>query len=139
LPAFDLADVKGKRWSLADLKGKVVFVNIWATWCGPCRMELPLFQKLYDRLKDRKDVVALTFNIDENPGVIEPFLKQNAFTFPVLPALAYVQNFFTVTSIPRSWIVTADGTLREERVGFDGDPDKWVDDAIKEIEKAKSN
>jgi thiol-disulfide isomerase/thioredoxin len=137
LPAFELADLKGAKWSLADLKGKIAFVNVWATWCGPCRNELPHLQKLYDRLKDRKDVVLLSLNVDSNAGLIEPFMKDHAFTFPVVPAEAYVEDFLPYLSIPRNWIVTPDGTLSLEAIGFGGDGDKWVDEAIKEIEKAK--
>jgi len=137
LPNFDLPDITGKKWTLADLKGKVAFVNVWATWCGPCRQELPHLQKLYDRLKDRKDVVLFTMNVDDNTNVIAPFLKDHAFTFPVLPAASYVFDFLQMISIPRNWIVAGDGTLSAELVGFGGDGDKWVDEAVKQIETAK--
>ena len=139
LPPFDLPDINGKKWSLAGLKGKVAFVNVWATWCGPCRMELPHLQKLYDRLKDRKDVVVFSLNVDENPGLIEPFLKENSFTFPVVPAFAYVEDFLKLLSIPRNWILTPDGALKTEEIGFGGDGDKWVNEAVDQIDKAKAN
>jgi thiol-disulfide isomerase/thioredoxin len=139
LPPFELADLKGAKWNLASLKGKVAFVNVWATWCGPCQMELPHLQKLYDRLKNRKDVLVLTLNVDNDKDLIEPFVKEHAFTFPVVPAEAYVQDFLKSISIPRNWIVTSDGTLSVEEVGFGGDGDKWVDEAVKEIEKRLKN
>jgi thiol-disulfide isomerase/thioredoxin len=139
LPPFELADLKGGKWSLASLKGKVAFLNVWATWCGPCQMELPHLQKLYDRMKDRKDVLVLTLNVDNDKELIEPFVKEHAFTFPVVPAEEYVQDFLKTISIPRNWIVTSDGTLSVEEVGFGGDGDKWVDEAVKEIEKKLSH
>ena len=70
LPEFELSDLDGRKWSLADLKGKVAFINLWATWCGPCRAELPYVQKLREQLKDRKDVVVLTLNIDAIRGIL---------------------------------------------------------------------
>src|SRR5262249_38310034 len=63
LPEFALADLQGKKWQLADLKGKVAFINFWATWCGPCKQELPYVQKLHEQMKENRDVVILTFNI----------------------------------------------------------------------------
>jgi thiol-disulfide isomerase/thioredoxin/tetratricopeptide (TPR) repeat protein len=137
LPPFELSDLKGAKWNLASLKGKVAFVNVWATWCGPCQMELPHLQKLYDRMKDSKDVLVLTLNVDHDTDLIEPFVKDHKFTFPVVPAEDYIQDFLKTISIPRNWIVTPSGTLSVEEVGFGGDGDKWVDEAVKEIEKAK--
>ena len=84
---FALADLEGRTWRLADLKGRVTFVNVWATSCGPCRAELPYVEKLYQQMKGGQDVLVLTLNTDENPALIEPFLRQNKYTFPVLPAL----------------------------------------------------
>ena len=63
LAEFELTDLDGRKWSTADLKGKVALINLWATWCGPCREELPYVQKLREKMKDRKDVVIL--EVDE--------------------------------------------------------------------------
>jgi hypothetical protein len=76
VPDFALTDLSGRKWTQNDLKGKVTIVNIWATWCGPCIAELPYVQKVQNSIKNRKDVQVITLNIDENPGLIEPFLKQ---------------------------------------------------------------
>ena len=65
MPDFELVDLQGRTWRLADLKGKTAFVNVWATWCAPCRKEMPHLQRLYDRVKGRPDVVLLTMNVDE--------------------------------------------------------------------------
>ena len=58
--------------------------TVWATWCGPCRDELPSVQKLYDLVKNRSDIQVITFNADQDPGLVEPFLAANHFSFPVL-------------------------------------------------------
>src|ERR1039458_86853 len=65
LPDFQISDAEGKTWRWADLKGKVTLVNLWATWCGPCRNELPYLQKLFNKVRERKDLAVITLNTDE--------------------------------------------------------------------------
>jgi thiol-disulfide isomerase/thioredoxin len=136
LPDFDLSDLQGRKWSLADLKGKVVLVNLWATWCGPCRQELPYVQKLRDQLKDRKDVLVLTLNIDQEVGMIEPFMKENKYSFPVLLGQTYAEGQ-GVNSIPRNWVVSFDGKVIYEGIGFGNDGEEWIKKATQMIEKVK--
>jgi len=137
LPEFAISDAEGKTWHLADLKGKVALVNLWATWCGPCQEELPHLQKLYEKVRERKDLVVLTLNTDDNPGLILPFLKEKGYTFPVLPAAAYVNKLVPELSIPRNWIIDADGVMRQEVIGFGRASEKWVDEMIAVMEKAR--
>ena len=137
LPDFQISDAEGKTWRLADLKGKVTLVNLWATWCGPCRNELPYLQKLFNKVRERKDLVVITLNTDDNPGLILPFLTENKYTFPVLPASGYVAKLVPELSIPRNWIVDADGVLKMERIGFGNGDDKWVDEMVGVMEKAR--
>ena len=85
IPSFELSDLSGKTWTLKDLAGKAILINVWATWCGPCEAELPHVQKLYDQVKNRSDIQILTFSIDGNIGDIAPYLKAHGYTFPVLP------------------------------------------------------
>lgn len=118
LPDFSLPDMDGKVWKLAALRGKAVLINVWATWCGPCRKEHVEFQALYERLKDRKDVAVLSFNVDENPGVIEPYMKQNHYTFPVIPATSIVSAVAPQVILPRNWFIDPKGNLLWEQVGF---------------------
>ena len=139
LPDFEMSDAEGKTWRLADLKGKVTLINLWATWCGPCRAELPYLQKLFNKVQERKDLVVLTLNTDDNLGLILPFLQDNQYTFPVLAAAGYVHKLVPQLSIPRNWIVDAHGVLRSERVGFGSGDDRWVDDMIAVMEKARQD
>lgn len=136
LPEFELTDLEGRKWSAADLKGKVAFINFWATWCGPCRLELPYVQKLRERLKDKKDVVVLTLNIDEEIGVVEPFMKENKYKFPVLLGQSYADSQ-GVNSIPRNWVVSFDGKIVFEGIGFGNDGEEWMKKAAEAIEKVK--
>jgi len=136
LPQFDLTDLDGRKWSLDDLKGKVAFINLWATWCGPCRAELPYVQKLRDQLKDRKDVLVLTLNIDEEVGMVQPFMKENKYTFPVILGHEYADGQ-GVNSIPRNWVVSFDGKVMFEGIGFGNDGEEWMKRARQIIEKVK--
>ncbi|MBO0857835.1 MAG: redoxin family protein [Chloracidobacterium sp.] len=137
LPDFALTDMQGKTWKLADLKGKVAFINLWATWCGPCKMELPYVQKLSDQMKDRKDALVLTLNIDDEIGLVDPFMKENKYSFTVIPAQAYAEGL-GVNSIPRNWVVSVDGTLTFEGIGFGNEGEEWMKKAIEMIDKVKS-
>ena len=136
MPAFDLTDLQGRKWSLNDLKGKVAFINLWATWCGPCRRELPYVQKLREQMKDRKDVLVLTLNTDEEVGMVDPFMKENKYNFPVLLGEAYAESQ-GVNSIPRNWIVSSEGKIMFEGIGFGNDGDEWLKKATQMIEKVK--
>ena len=136
LADFELMDLTGKKWSLADLKGKVAFINLWATWCGPCKAELPYVQKLRAQMKDRKDVVILTLNIDEEVGMVEPFMKENKYNFPVLLGQAYAEKQ-GVNVIPRNWVVSVDGKVVFEGTGFGDDGEEWMKKAAQAIEKVR--
>lgn len=136
MPDFELVDLQGRTWRLADLKGKTAFVNVWATWCAPCRKEMPHLQRLYDRVKDRPDVVLLTMNVDEKVAEVQPFVTRNGYTFPVSPAYDYVRKTLATTGIPRNWVIDADGIWRFDEVGYrDGEGD-WVANAERMIEEA---
>jgi len=136
LPDFALTDLQGKAWKLADLKGKIAFVNLWATWCGPCKRELPYVQQLSEQMKDRKDVLVLTLNIDDELGLVEPFMKENKYSFTVIPAQAYAEGL-GVYSIPRNWVVSVDGVLTFEGIGFGNEGEDWMKKAAEMIEKVK--
>ncbi len=126
LPEFSLKDSTGQTWTLARFKGKTTIAVVWATWCQPCREELPHFAKFAETLKDRNDVQVVTFNTDDNSGAVEPFLKQTGYTFPVLFAQHFAEDLMPYFAIPRTWIIR-DGVLVAEMIGFGGDWQKWQD------------
>ncbi len=105
---------------------------VWATWCVPCVQELPYFAKLAEKLKDRADVQAVSFNTDQNIGAVEAFLKENKYAFPVLLAQRFADDFMPVFSIPQTWIIR-DGTLTAERAGFGGDREKWQETVMAQV------
>ena len=138
LPDFSLLDLEGRSWRLADLKGRVTFVNVWSTFCGPCRAELPFVEKLYQQMKDGQDVLVLTLNGDENPGLIEPFMRQKKYTFPVLPALSYLERLDSTVMFPQNWIVDRSGVLRMETRGFGYNGDEWLKNVLRTIEESRA-
>ena len=107
---FTLNDLQGKQWHLHDLKGKIVLVNFWATWCPPCRKEMPDLQALYDKYKDQ-DFLVLSIS-DEDMAKVQPFIAQRNITYPVLldPGRK-VNDRFQVEGIPKSFVYDREGNL----------------------------
>jgi len=107
---FTLQDLQGKPWHLRDLKGKVVLVNFWATWCPPCRKEMPDLQALYDKYKDRGFLV-LSIS-DEEAAKVSPFIAERKITYPVLldPGRK-VNDAFVVEGIPKSFVYDREGKM----------------------------
>jgi thiol-disulfide isomerase/thioredoxin len=135
LPPFSLKDLEGKSWSLAKLPGKAILINVWATWCGPCVAEHPEFQKLYERLKNRSDIVVLTFNVDEDLGKVAPYVARHHYTFPVIPAVELVNTVKANLAIPQNWLVSPEGKLEWEQLGYSADDSKWQDTMMAKIEE----
>jgi thiol-disulfide isomerase/thioredoxin len=134
IPTFSLTDQQGKVWTLAGLKGKTTLLNVWATWCGPCRNELPHIQKLHEQVKNRSDIQVVTLNIDEDQHLVDPYLKQNNFSFPSLYANSFVKTFAGSIGIPTTWIVDKSGIIRSESLGFSGNGDQWLEQTLKQLE-----
>jgi thiol-disulfide isomerase/thioredoxin len=120
LPARELSDLQGKTWKLVDFKGKAILINVWATWCGPCRGEHPYLQKFYDKVKDRGDVQVLTFNIDDSAADVGPYMRDNHYTFPVLMAKDLVYEILPTVAIPQNWVVNREGKWEWDEEGFSG-------------------
>jgi thiol-disulfide isomerase/thioredoxin len=138
MPPFELVDLTGRTWRRSDLEGRTAFVDVWATWCQPCRKELPHVQRLYDRLKGRPDVVLLTMNVDEKPSEVQPFVAANGYTFPVLLAHDYVRTTLATIGIPRNWVIDAAGVWRFDEIGYDEHTVDWVGDAERMIDRTLS-
>jgi thiol-disulfide isomerase/thioredoxin len=108
---FTLETVDGKSITLSRLKGKVVFLNFWATWCGPCRVEMPGMEALHRRYReDGLEFVAV--DIMENAAQVRDFLKDNGYTFPVaLDAKGSVSGGYGIQAVPSTYILDRDGKI----------------------------
>src|ERR1017187_2259723 len=107
---FTLTDLQGKKWSLKELTGKVVLVNFWATWCPPCRKEMPDLNALYQRFKDQGFVVLAIS--DEEADKVKPFIAEGNISYPVmLDPGRKVNELFQVEGIPKSFVYDREGKL----------------------------
>ena len=107
-PDVTLKDITGKTWTFSDLRGKVVLVNFWATWCPPCRKEMPDLETLYQRFQSQ-GLVILAIS-DEEVAKVEPFIRERNVTFPVLlDPDRKVNDLFIVDGIPKSFVYNRDG------------------------------
>ncbi len=140
-PQFTLTDLEGKNVSLADLKGKVVVVDFWATWCGPCKASFPAMQKAVNKYKDNKDVVFLFVNtwqteLDKKKNA-EDFIKETKYTFHVLlDTENKVVADFKVSGIPTKFVIDKNGNIKFNVVGFSGSDDIAVEELSSMIELA---
>jgi peroxiredoxin len=114
---FTLKTLDGRSLTLSQLKGKVVFLNFWATWCPPCRAEMPSMEALYQQFKDAGlEVVAV--DLQESVAEVKAFIADNKLTFPVaLDTSGNVGNNYNTQSIPATYIIDRDGKILAQAVG----------------------
>jgi len=116
-PDFVLQDSKGKTWHLSELKGQVVFVNFWATWCPPCRAEIPSMQELQQSLPP-KDFQMLAILSNDQADVAEKLAASIGFTAPILlDPDNQAAKAYGITGVPETFIVDKQGILREAVIG----------------------
>lgn len=111
-PDFTFPDIYGTEVTLSHLRGKVVFLNIWATWCGPCRIEMPAMEKLSRKFKNEK-LVILAVSIDQQgESVVKPFVQELGLTFPILFSPdGSIQRIYMVNALPSSFIIDKTGRI----------------------------
>ncbi len=135
LPAPDFAfpDLDNNMVRLSDLKGKVVFLNIWATWCSPCREEMPSMEKLYQEMKGHPFEI-LAVSIDSlGAKAVGPFMKEFKLSFPaLLDPQGTIQQLYGTTGIPESFIIDGDGTIVAKVIGA---RDWAAADAVRALKK----
>ncbi|MGD8321331.1 MAG: redoxin domain-containing protein [Gemmatimonadota bacterium] len=134
-PSFSLRTLEGDKVRLDDLRGNVVLVNFWATWCPPCRLEMPGFESVYRDYRGRGfTVVGLATDVG-GAGVVEPFVQQNGITYPVAMATDQVRlQYGGVNALPQSFLLDRQGRVRQMVAGVfsEGTLRKAVDQLLAE-------
>ena len=117
-PSFELKDMNGNQVKLEDFKGKVILINFWATWCGPCRKEMPSMHTLYAEYKDQGFVV-LAISIDPSVKPVRKFIRKKELTFPVLMDSEKEVYFdhYAVLTLPTSFLIDRNGVIVEKVFG----------------------
>jgi len=117
-PEFSLPAPDGKPVPLQSFRGKIVLLNFWATWCGPCQQEMPSLEALYQRYKDRGFVILGVSLDEEGWPVVEAFLKRVPVTFPLLiDSLQSVSDTYQIFRIPETYLIDAEGKIIDKFVG----------------------
>ncbi|WP_044238290.1 TlpA family protein disulfide reductase [Flexithrix dorotheae] len=114
---FRLADLEGNELSLEELKGKIVFMNFWATWCPPCIAEMPSIQELYDNTAD-SNIIFLMISTDEDETKIRKFIEKKGYTFPVYRPASVRPEVYSSNSIPTTFVISLDGKIVYKNVGI---------------------
>jgi peroxiredoxin len=117
-PALTLTDLQGVSRSLDDYRGQVVLVNLWATWCAPCKKEMPTLQGFYEDYQDRGFVI-IAINDGDPAADVQQFVREYELTFPVWldPTYIATEDAFHTLSLPASFVIDRDGTIQLAWVG----------------------
>ena len=135
-PSFSLATKDGQPFALEDLKGQVVMINFWATWCGPCRKEMPLLDALYQRYS-KLGFTLVGVNVEENPSGADEFLRETPVSFPILyDSENKVSKLYDVNAMPSTVLVDRQGNMRYLHKGYkpgdENDYQNWIRTLIRE-------
>ena len=128
-PEFELPTLQGGKIKLSDYRGKVLFINFWATWCATCKVEMPSMEKLYQRFREY-DFEMLTISVDKDLSLISPFIKEYNLSFPVLldPDSKVAKRNYKTTGVPETFVVDKNGIIVHKAIG----PRDWANDETME-------
>ena len=136
-PTFICTTLDGKVIDTKELKGKVIWVNFFATWCGPCRRELPVLQEeVYKKYKDNKDFVLVVLGREEGVDKIKKFAEENNYELPFAPDLERkIFSLYASQSIPRNVIIDKKGIISLQGIGYNEKEFKEMEEHVAQLLK----
>ncbi len=116
---FTIKDLDGKKINFEQFKGKVIFLNMWATWCGPCKAEMPSIQKLHDQI-DRSNIEFVMLSIDREKDLQKArnYITNQSYSFPVYMPSGYLTEQLNVPSIPTTFVISKAGKIVMKEIGM---------------------
>jgi peroxiredoxin len=120
-PDFALQDLQGRTWKLSELKGKVVLLHFWATWCTTCEQENPTLQRLVQAERENQQFVVLSVLVRDDADKAKAYMAQRGFDFPVLSDDRKVSAQYGLTGVPETFLIDKNGTIRDKVIG----PNVW--------------
>ncbi len=115
---FDFTDEKGNIQNTSSLRGRVVFINFWASWCPPCRAEFPSIEALYTQFKDNPDIFFLTINEDSNSAAGRAYLEDEGFSVPMYQSMGNVSSEIYSGRLPTTVVLDKNGAVRYYHTGI---------------------
>ncbi len=118
VPNFELNDLSGKTWNMSSLRGSAVLINFWATWCSPCRVEMPSINRLFKDNAEEKNFQILTILYQDSPDNARAYFEQNGFGMPVLLDLGdAVADEFGLVGLPETFMIDKNGIIQQHHIG----------------------
>lgn len=116
---FTIKDLNGNKIDFNEFKGKVIFLNIWATWCGPCRAEMPTIQRLYDKIPTGENIIFIMLSLDRDKDLAKviKYVKDKNYSFPAYMPSGYLTEQLNVPSIPTTFVISKEGKILVKEVG----------------------
>jgi thiol-disulfide isomerase/thioredoxin len=136
MPKFTMKDTKGKAVTNASLKGKVVLVDFWATWCGPCKAASPLMQTLHKKYA-KSGLVVVGANVSDSPGAAPKYAKEHGYSYLFTTGGEDLQKKFGITAIPGFVFVDRKGVVRRVQLGYGPSLEADFDATVKKLLAAK--
>jgi thiol-disulfide isomerase/thioredoxin len=135
-PDFKLLSTAGATVTLSQFKGKVVFVDFWATWCPPCRKSIPAVEKMYEQYSHNPHVVIVGINVEKDPAATLSFVMKNTLKYTILNDDGSASKAYRISGIPAFFIVGPDGAITKHFVGYQSDMEKdWMTEINDQLKK----
>ncbi|MGN7471926.1 TlpA family protein disulfide reductase [Brevibacillus sp. SAFN-007a] len=117
-PHFSLSSLDNQTYQVAGKRDKPVILNFWASWCGPCREEVPYLKELYEKYKDRLDFYAINLTANDDVESAKAFVKEFGLSFPILlDETGKIANLYQVISIPTTYFINTNGIITQKIIG----------------------